>query len=1173
MKTHRLGCILLFGLLLTGCGIRRDREGEPRVNNVSTEPKQSRTDAAGPVLTDFNRGAALLEQYKYAEAAQIFKSVLDVYPDWTAARFNLGLAYFNMQVKPGAKSYLESARAAWESVLQTDPNHLHARFCLGLYHQYVGENGAALECFKAVHKADPDDAHVLYKYAETLITLERADDAVKLLKKVVAADPGFISAVYRLAIQYQRMGKRDEARSLFNRFKELKDKELAGGSFTVLKTYGTIGKYYMALDSDDLPLKPAEPPSFRRTVFSPEVKRLGAETSAWSYSGTSVDLPGVAAGDIDDDGDLDLCITAFNSDVRLWRNDGKGNFSGGPALGHQAVSPCLGDVDNDGDLDLWLGGAGADTYLENDGSGNFQKRIIASEDGTGSVTHCARVLDVDSDGDLDLLAFRISKGSIPADPPPGGLGSASNSVYNNNRDGSFKDIAEKLDLTLKETPVAAVVYDDFDNDRDTDFVIFPANQKEAIAWVNDRAWMHREIGSDQTGLLAWGVLSATSGDPDKDGDSDLLVFTAEGIRLFVNEGGFRFTRDEDFSIRCGRLGGTGGQFADMDNDGDLDIIVADAYKSDGGRGPAVLINNWPQRRFINAFETDQRSLLSAIKFESNASCVVADFTSNGKCDLFLAPMGARPIFLENITPGGNWIGIDLRGTRGKDRKTRSNNSAIGARAEIKTGAIIQQYIVGAPSGQVAMPPRRIHAGLGDHNKVDWLRITWPDAVLQAELELPGNQVMTIAELQRKVSSCPHLFAWDGGHFEFISDFGGMGGIGYMVAPGVYGKPDPTEYLPIPALEPREGEYIFQVLEPTEEVVYFDHAKLIAVDHPGGTEVYPNEMMAIGVEPPSFELFCFSDKIEPGRAVDHRGADVTHNLRLVDRNYAGATELDARFTGFAKDHFVELDFGDQLKSILPESRLVLFLYGSVEYAYSSTNFAASQANLRLRAPSIHVLRDGAWIELFHEVGYPAGIRHMMTLDMTGKLLPDDEKIRVSSNMELYWDRIFLAPILVDAELTVTEAPVKNADIHFFGYPREYSPDGRKPNLFDYDNADRAVPWKLMKGSYTRYGDVTELLGETDDCYVIMARGEELTLRFSQDAFGPVPEGCRRSFILKTDSFCKDMDLYSAHPDSVEPLPFHSMSGYPYGPGEKYPDGAKHRQYRELLNTRKIGVSGD
>ncbi len=109
---------------------------------------------------------------------------------------------------------------------------------------------------------------------------------------------------------------------------------------------------------------------------------------------------------------------------------------------------------------------------------------------------------------------------------------------------------------------------------------------------------------------------------------------------------------------------------------------------------------------------------------------------------------------------------------------------------------------------------------------------------------------------------------------------------------------------------------------------------------------------------------------------------------------------------------------------------------------------------------------------------------------------------------------------------------------------------------------------MEGYYTRYGEVTELLEKADDCYVIMGRGEELTLRFSADAFGPIRKGRQRSFILKTDSFCKDMDLYSAYPDTVEPLPFHSMSNYPYGRNEKYPDDEKHREYQKLFNTRRI-----
>jgi hypothetical protein len=100
----------------------------------------------------------------------------------------------------------------------------------------------------------------------------------------------------------------------------------------------------------------------------------------------------------------------------------------------------------------------------------------------------------------------------------------------------------------------------------------------------------------------------------------------------------------------------------------------------------------------------------------------------------------------------------------------------------------------------------------------------------------------------------------------------------------------------------------------------------------------------------------------------------------------------------------------------------------------------------------------------------------------------------------------------------------------------------------------------------------LLEAADDCFVIMGHGEELTLRFAVDAFGPVPAGCRRSFLLKADSYCKDMDLYTAFPETLEPLPFHGMSSYPYGPDEQYPDTEKTRDYRERYNTRVIRGPG-
>ena len=430
--------------------------------------------------------------------------------------------------------------------------------------------------------------------------------------------------------------------------------------------------------------------------------------------------------------------------------------------------------------------------------------------------------------------------------------------------------------------------------------------------------------------------------------------------------------------------------------------------------------------------------------------------------------------LVNATAGGHWIEIDLMGMREQDKKSRSNHSAIGARVEVKTGAIYQQFAVGGTTGAATTGPLRVHAGLGPNTKVDWLRIIWPDGVLQAELEVPGDQVLPLRELQRKTSSCPHLFAWDGQRYAFVADFGGMGGLGYLAEPGVYARPDSTEYLRIPKLAEREGRYVLQVLEPLEEAVYVDEIKLLAVDHPEGTQVYPNEMMAISVAPPAFELFCYREPLLPQRAVDHQGKDVTDALRAEDRQYAGATKIDERFVGYAQEHFVDLDFGDALGAIAG-GRVVLFLQGWLEYPYSATAFAAWQAKTPLKAPTIEVWRDGQWAELFSQVGYPAGLQHTMTVDLTGKLAAGDRRLRISTNMELYWDCIFVARILDEGTLSVQTAAVENGDLHYLGYPREYSPDGRLPNLYDYENIDGALPWKLMPGDYTRFGEVTAIAG--------------------------------------------------------------------------------------------------
>ncbi len=379
-RSPRLGVLLLIGTIATGC--HHDAENVPQskpspapaaVKPAVVAPSAPKADNVPQALADFNRGAALLEQYKYAEAAQAFGKVVSAFPSWTAARVNLGLALLNMQDEGGAGDALKRAEKEFLQILKAEPDNRWAHFCLGVYYQHISENDKALVHFEQVHKSDPLDPFVAFKYAEILTSLGRLDDAIPVLEDVVQRDPGFISAYYQLGNLYNRTRQREKATPLFQRFKELKPQELAVGSYGVSAPYAAMGKYYMALGADGLPLKPAPMSPAPRVLFAPEVRKLDVPLHDWTWSGGAVKVPGMAVGDIDGDGDLDivLCGAGEQGGTVVLLNDGQGHFTVGAKLADKGVVPCLGDIDNDGDLDLWVGGAGTDQLFLNDGKGKF----------------------------------------------------------------------------------------------------------------------------------------------------------------------------------------------------------------------------------------------------------------------------------------------------------------------------------------------------------------------------------------------------------------------------------------------------------------------------------------------------------------------------------------------------------------------------------------------------------------------------------------------------------------------------------------------------------------------------------------------------------------------------------------------------------------------------------
>src|SRR5581483_5563438 len=136
-------------------------------------------------------------------------------------------------------------------------------------------------------------------------------------------------------------------------------------------------------------------------------------------------------------------------------------------------------------------------------------------------------------------------------------------------------------------------------------------------------------------------------------------------------------------------------------------------------------------------------------------------------------------------------------------------------------------------------------GLGPEKQADVVRMLWPTGVLQDEIEVPAGKEQAYTEIDRRGSSCPTLFVWNGQRYELVGDMLGAGVIGHWVAPGERNIPRPTEYIKInrDSVREKNGQLSFRFMEPLEESVYLDQVRLLAVDHPASYDVFPNEYFA------------------------------------------------------------------------------------------------------------------------------------------------------------------------------------------------------------------------------------------------------------------------------------------------------------------------------------------
>jgi tetratricopeptide (TPR) repeat protein len=1132
-------------------------------------------DAAAEAIRLNNLGVASMNQQKFEAALERFVAALAADASLQAARVNQAIALSALQ-------RYDEARPLLDGVIKSDPDNARAWYTLGLMLRTLGESDMSLAAFERAAEIAPRDPYTHYFTGLLASQLQQQDKAVAAFQRALELDPFLVSAEFGLARAYQRTGRTDDAKRHMDRFSRLTQEKVASA---MSLAYG---------DQGPLSLAQAVQPRGGAAPAAIPVKFVGPTMPPGAYADDSTTIRrGVCLLDADGDGAIDY-LRLEAAAITLMRNDGKGRFTAtGTLPGTDSPVMCaVGDFDNDEKPDIAVVTPSAVTLHRNEGAGTFAGApIVVLKNGPATALASVTFVDFDHDADLDLLVTR--------GPGAKGLPAAAAVVLRNNGDGSFADVTADRGLGIPNT--FSVTASDLNNDRAIDLVF--VGERVTVA-INAREGHFRTTDAF-TPYAPANVRGVVAFDFDKDGWMDLAFTHFEApVTVWRNVEGRTF---EKIALPDVLFSGFGLTAIDFDNDGWIDL-AASGYARPAGNGWELAI----LRNVAGRFEDVSAAVgVGALAWTSvPLALAAADLDGDNDADLLLHSRATGPVLIRN--EGGNAnnaVRIALIGLN-------DNRSGIGTKVEVQAGTIWQKFETVSASGFSAQGSPEILAGIGKAAQADVVRLLWPTGVVQDEVELKANTRHAITQIDRRGSSCPVLFSWNGERYEFIADAIGPAVIGHWVAPHTRNIPDVDEYVKVEGrhVAVKDGRLSFRFAEPMEEVIYLDQVKLFAVDHPAGTEVYPNEYFAALPPHPVAKTIASKGARLPVGAWDANGSDVMRELRDRDRTFVpipvegaasaapgrsesarsreGAAERNdpppspthvvdrdatARLTprppgggfkGFAGLHSLELDLGD----IPAGAPLRLLMHGFTDYFTANSVFAAHQAKVSAVLPWVEAqLPDGAWRRISDDIGFPAGLLRTMTADLTGRLPHGARRIRIWTNLKIYWDQI-LIDTTADGAVPVrkTEIPLAEASLAFRGFPREITGTPATDLQYVHGEVSKYGPYARHRGFYTKYGAVTPLLAEAEDRFVIFGAGDEVALEFDAAALPPLPEGWTRDYFVYFNGYVKDMDFYAAHAQTVAPLPFKRMPGYPYPDGAAYPD--RLRNYLLEWNTREVAGEG-
>ena len=1015
------------------------------------------------------------------------------------------------------------------------PNDPRGWYNLGLVERASNDVSGALESFQHAASLDPSDADSIYFVGVCLQDQKQFAPAIVEFTKALEKNPNHASSEFALARALQRSGHPDEAKTHFTRFQHLTTTKV---SPPLGLTYGDQG-HYSTTAAVGGPIKA------RAVMNAIQLKAMPLLPE--THHAQEDESGGTCVLDVDGDGLFDLVVMRTGaSAVQVLRNKGDGSFvemdaeKAGLLVSGHGVSCTAGDFDGDGVTDLAVALSDRVLLFKNDGKGKFEDVTKAAGISAHNSPSGITFADYDHDGDLDLF---VTGAPLTA-------GGMANALWRNNGNGTFTDWTESTDLG-GSGHVKAVTFSDVNNDRAVD-LITTGDMSSPLLHLNPR-----EGKFEAKPIYAGGDLAPSNGvatfDFNKDGWMDVVVTHAgaPGISLWSNKQGNGFERVQlpvTDAIR-----GWGITPIDIDNDGWVDLAAV--VETAEGTEVRVFRNKGD-----GSFEDVSKSLgLDRVKLEKARALMAMDVDSDGDADLIVTLASGEPVLLRN--DGGNKnhsVLVKLAGYA-------DNKTSIGTKVEAYSRDDWQKWEVVGASGYLSQGPPEVLVGLGAADGIDMLRLLWPTGVPQDEIAVARKPVVAYKEADRRGSSCPVLFAWDGKHYGLVTDTIGAAVVGHWFTPTRRNISDPDEWIKVEGRQLAEtnGRLSLRFTEPMEEVNYIDQLRLRAVDHPEGTEVYPDEKFLD--EPPFADgrAVLSQDAHLPVAAWGNDGEDVSQVLARADHHFVNDFAR-IPYDGFAKEHSLTLDIGkwDAAKP------LRLLLTGYVEYFSATSLYSAWQAGIAPITPYLEAQsKDGSWKRIDKEMGFPAGLQRTIVVDLSGKLPVGAQKIRIVSNLQVYWDQVLVDNSAEDkAGVRETEIPLASGTLRFHGYPRQI--DGVSPGdlNYNYNEVSLTGPFHRQRGSYTRFGDVTPLLTGVDNQFAIFGSGEEIAADFDATKLPPLPPHWKRDYFFYANGYVKDMDFYDASPFTVSQLPFHGMSQYPYPANESFPEDASSIQYQLNWNDR-------